>query len=62
MAQSMKRRYLLKALGVGCIGLGIAPEILAKNIHGSLAYSNQDEDEDLKDYQYKIRHFNEPHN
>lgn len=33
----MKRRYILKALGVGCIGLGIAPEILAQRTRGSSA-------------------------
>ena len=57
----MKRRHLIKVIGAGCLGLGVAPELMAKNVHGSLAYSSQENEEDLKDYLHKIRHFNEPH-
>jgi hypothetical protein len=61
MVKSMKRRYLLKALGLGCIGFGIAPEILAKTIEGSYAFANESTDDEAKDYLHKIQHFNNPH-
>ena len=61
MVKSMKRRYLLKALGLGCIGFGIAPEILAKTINGYFAGTNVYPDDELKDYLHKIQNFNHPH-
>jgi len=61
MVKSMKRRYLLKALGLGCIGFGIAPEILAKTIKGSYAFAIESTDDELKDYLHKIQNFNNPH-
>ncbi|MCH8079804.1 MAG: D-alanyl-D-alanine carboxypeptidase family protein [Proteobacteria bacterium] len=57
----MKRRYLLKALGLGCIGFGIAPEILAKTINGYFAGTNVYPDDELKDYLFKIQNFNNSH-
>ncbi|MCH9047419.1 MAG: D-alanyl-D-alanine carboxypeptidase family protein [Proteobacteria bacterium] len=57
----MKRRYLLKALGLGCIGFGIAPEILAKTINGYFAGTNVYPDDELKDYLLKIQNFNNSH-
>ena len=61
MVKSMKRRYLLKALGLGCVGLGIAPEILAKTIEGSISVANESADIELKDYLQKIHNFDSPH-
>lgn len=57
----MKRRYLLKTLGLGCIGLGIAPEISAKTIQGYFAGKKTSPDDELKDYLQKIHNFNKPH-
>ena len=61
MVKSMKRRYLLKALGLGCIGVGIAPEILAMTTKGYFAGTNVFPDDELKDYLQKIQNFNHPH-
>ena len=61
MVKSMKRRYLLKAMGLGCIGFGIAPEILARTIEDPFADANESSDGALKDYLQKIQHFNDPH-
>lgn len=61
MVKSMKRRYLLKALGVGCIGFGIAPNILAKTIESTSATALECTDDGLKDYLHKIQNFNLPH-
>jgi D-alanyl-D-alanine carboxypeptidase-like protein len=61
MVRSMKRRHLLKTLGLGCVGLGIAPEILAKTIPGYFAGVNVSQDSGLKDYLHKIHNFNIPH-
>ncbi len=57
----MKRRHLLKTLGAGCLGLGIAPEILATTTRGYFAGSAYSSDEGLKDYLQKIHNFNKPH-
>ena len=58
----MKRRHLLKAIGAGCIGFGIAPELMAKTIKSSsVSGETLSQDEELKDYLYKIRHFDDPH-
>ena len=61
MVKSMKRRYLLKALGLGGIGFGIAPEILAKTVNGYFAGTNVYPDDELKDYLFKIQNFNNSH-
>ena len=61
MVKSMKRRHLLKALGLGCIGFGIAPEILAKTVRGYFAGVTYSTDGGLKDYLHKIHNFNHPH-
>ncbi len=61
MVKSMKRRHLLKTLGLGCVGLGIAPEILAKTIPGYFAGVKASPDDELKDYLHKIHNFNIPH-
>jgi len=60
MVKSMKRRHVLKTLGLGCIGLGIAPEILAKTVNGYFA-GTEYPDAELKDYLQKIQNFNHPH-
>ncbi len=57
----MKRRYLLKTLGLGCVGLGVAPEILAKTLPGYFAGVSTSPDDELKDYLHKIQNFNLPH-
>ncbi len=57
----MKRRSLLKTLGLGCIGFGIAPELLAITIKGHFAGSTYNTDDGLKDYLHKIQNFNNPH-
>lgn len=57
----MKRRHLLKALGLGCIGFGIAPDILAKTIEGYFAGVTYSTDDDLKDYLHKMQNFNNLH-
>ncbi len=61
MVKSMKRRHLLKTLGVGCLGLGLAPNILATTSRGYFAGSAYSSDEGLKDYLQKIHNFNKPH-
>jgi hypothetical protein len=53
----MKRRYLLKALGFGCVGFGIAPKILARTIPDA----NETPEDELKDYLHKIQNFNNIH-
>ncbi len=60
MIKSMKRRCLLKALGSGCIGFGVAREILAKTVNGYFA-GTEYQDAELKDYLHKIQNFNQPH-
>ncbi len=60
MVESMKRRHVLKTLGLGCIGLGIAPKIFAKTIKGYFA-GTEYPDAELKDYLHKIQNFNQPH-
>jgi RNA-binding protein YhbY len=58
----MRRRYLLKALGLGAAGLSLAPEILAKTTGGYFAGAAYNQDDELKDYLHKIKNFNKPHN
>ena len=57
----MNRRSLLKTLGLGCVGFGIAPELLAKTLESSPVDERQTIDAGLKDYLEKIHNFNEPH-
>ncbi len=57
----MKRRYLLKTMGIGFVGFGIAPEISAKTIHGYFAGKKAYPEDELKDYLQKIHNFNKPH-
>lgn len=47
---------------MGAVGLGLAPEILARTTRGYFAGVNEYPDEELKDYLYKIHNFNHPHN
>ncbi len=61
MVESMKRRHLLKSLGAGCIGMGIAPELLAKTTRGYFIGKTYSPDDGLKDYLHKIKNFNKPH-
>lgn len=61
MVMGMKRRSLLKTLGLGCVGIGIAPELLAKTLATSSANEKKIIDEGLKDYLQKIHNFNEHH-
>ncbi len=57
----MKRRYLLKVLGLGSIGLGIAQDVLARTIQSYFAGVKSVPDDELKDYLHKIQNFNVPH-
>jgi hypothetical protein len=57
----MKRRDFLKSLTLGAIGLGIVPEILAKNVDNPVVPLQGNIDDHIKDYIYKMRHFNEAH-
>ena len=58
----MKRSHVLKALGMSCLGFGLAPEISAKTIQGYFAGKKAYPEEDqLKDYLQKIQNFNKPH-
>lgn len=53
----MKRRHILKTLGAGCIGVGIAPEIFGETSKTYLPGA----DDALKDYINKIKNFDAPH-
>jgi len=57
----MKRRDFLKALIAGVIGSGLATEALAKIIEIPRATPVENYDDHIKDYLYKIRHFNRAH-
>ena len=61
MVERMNRRSLLKTLGLGCVGFGIAPELLAKTLELPSVDEKKIIDEGLKDYLEKIHNFNEPH-
>lgn len=58
---SMERRQLLKTFGLGCIGMTIAPELMAIPIKGYFAGTSHSKEDDLKDYLHKIKNFNLPH-
>lgn len=57
----MKRRYLLKTMGLGLFGLGVAPKISAKTIQGYFAGKKTYPEDELKDYLQKIHNFNKAH-
>jgi len=57
----MKRRYLLKTLGLGFCGFGIAPGVSAKTLQGYFAGKKAYQEDELKDYLQKIHNFNKPH-
>jgi D-alanyl-D-alanine carboxypeptidase-like protein len=57
----MKRRNVLKTLGVGCLGVGMAPEMVVAATRGHFAGKIYSPDEGLKDYLHKIKNFNKPH-
>lgn len=57
----MKRRYLLKTLGLSCIGASISPTITAKTSRSYFAGVNHAKEDGLKDYLQKIQNFNLPH-
>ena len=57
----MKRREFLKALGLGVIGLGIAPEIMAGTLENLPTVVDAGQDDYLRDYLHKIENFNDPH-
>lgn len=57
----MKRRDFLKALALAAICGGITPEVLAQNAEIPHAAFSGNLDDHIKDYLYKMRHFNEPH-
>ena len=53
----MKRRDFLKNLTLGIIGFGIAPEVMA----GINVSSQKHMDDYIRDYLYKMKHFNAAH-
>lgn len=57
----MKRRYLLKTLGLSFAGFGIVPELSARTIQGYFAGKKAYPEDELKDYLQKIHNFNKPH-
>ena len=57
----MKRRHFLKTLGLVSIGLGFAPELMAKTTKGFFAGSSYSSDDALRDYLQKVRNFDAPH-
>lgn len=64
MIESMKRRYLLKSLGLGCASLGLAPNLLARTTQGYFLGKTyrSGSDDGPKDYLQKIQNFNKSHN
>ena len=57
----MKRRDFLKLLATGIVVGGLAPEALAQITKFPYPTTAKDYDEYIKDYLYKMRHFNRPH-
>ena len=57
----MKRRDFLKALIAGVIGSGLATEALAEITKIPPATPAENYDDHIKDYLYKMQHFNKPH-
>jgi D-alanyl-D-alanine carboxypeptidase-like protein len=57
----MKRRNVLKTLGAGCLGMGMAPEVLAAASRSHFMGKSYITDDGLKDYLHKIKNFNQAH-
>ncbi len=57
----MKRRDFLKILTMGAIGLGITPEVFARNMKILPNNPSDALDDHIRDYLNKMRHFNKPH-
>ena len=57
----MKRREFLKTMGLGVIGFGIAPEIMAGTLEDLSIAVQEGSDDFLRDYLRKIDHFDDPH-
>ncbi len=57
----MKRRHLVKTMGLGVFGLGIAPKITANTVQGYFAGKKAYPEDELKDYLQKIHNFNKVH-
>jgi len=57
----MKRRNFLKAVFAGLIGGGIAQEGFAKIVLVAKSFAMENHDDYIKDYLYKIKHFNQQH-
>lgn len=57
----MNRRDFLKAVTAGVIVAGFAPEVLAELAHTPSHIPPENYDEHIRDYLYKIRHFDEHH-
>ena len=58
--RKMKRRDFLKVLAVGLLGSGVATEVLAQT--GTLSPLTTHRDDDIKDYLFKMKHFNRSNN
>ena len=54
--RKMKRRDFLKILAVGLLGSGVATEVLAQT--GTLPPQPAHRDDSIKDYLFKMKHFN----
>ncbi len=57
----MKRRDFLKILAMGAIGLGITPEVFARNMKILPNNPSETLDDHIRDYLNKMKHFNRPH-
>lgn len=57
----MKRRYFLKLMATALIGAGTAPEVLAKGVNASSLPRPISHDAYIRDYIYRMRHFDENH-
>ena len=58
----MKRRYFLKLMATALIGAGATPEVLAKVVGPSTLPQPKSHDAYIRDYLYRMRHFDENHN
>lgn len=56
----MERRDFLKALATGAMLVGLAPKVLAEIVRIPSASPSENYDDHIKDYLYKMRHFDEP--
>ncbi len=57
----MKRRDCLKILAMGVVGLGIAPEAVARNMETFSKPPSENLEDHIRDYLNKMEYFNEPH-